>query len=127
MEDILNCPFCGHNKLVVYSTGELTSDKSCMIRCSNCHSESGLYKTREEAVKHWNKRTLPTKGSDITNIQSQEKKCDIKQMIIDKEEELISVNEKYFFGINDLLTAQINILATLLLDIEEQEEKILEE
>jgi len=63
MEELESCPFCGKNKCVrirVYPNKDLTRIDKYSVVCDHVHggcgSESGHYRTAENAVKAWNKR-----------------------------------------------------------------------
>jgi len=61
VDEIKNCPFCGSNKIKVYT------EYACgwFIECDNnegscfsgCHATTGIeHGSKEEAIKEWNKR-----------------------------------------------------------------------
>ena len=43
------CPFCGSNDVKVVSGMNF-------VACYECESDSGVYDSKEEAVKAWNRR-----------------------------------------------------------------------
>ena len=55
---VLPCPFCGGNKI---KTPYVCGDH--FIECSSCHSASNIVSSRKQALKLWNTRPAPSKGT----------------------------------------------------------------
>jgi transcription elongation factor Elf1 len=53
-DDLLNCPHCGNNNVALFAVygGDYPDDYE--VQCGSC---SLITKTKEEAVKAWNKRS----------------------------------------------------------------------
>lgn len=50
-EELKHCPFCGgEGKVFFYK------DETYNVFCKNCETITKTYKTREEAIKAWNRR-----------------------------------------------------------------------
>ncbi len=61
---LLPCPFCGNEKLFVGTSDEIHEDGQesvfsvcCDYNQGGCGVSNGIYKTKEEAIEKWNKRT----------------------------------------------------------------------
>lgn len=51
-EELLPCPFCGGKASAIDSKFSLAT----FVRCDNCHSTTGNFKTKEMAIAAWNRR-----------------------------------------------------------------------
>lgn len=60
LEPLKSCPFCGSD--AVFNEFTYKSNYSCAVNCSNNECRCGVihtihsYKSKEEAIKAWNKR-----------------------------------------------------------------------
>lgn len=65
-QDAKPCPFCGNTVISVvqrYETGKYFIDKGFSIGCQSigcfgCHSYARSFKTSQEAIDAWNRRTI---------------------------------------------------------------------
>ena len=53
MTELKPCPFCGDKEIVVSPTG---FHGAYIAYCIQCHSNTGDYDTKEEAIAAWNRR-----------------------------------------------------------------------
>ena len=55
MEKLKPCPVCGNHDLSFVTS--VVVSKTCVL-CKECGEESNWYKTKNEAVKDWNRRAV---------------------------------------------------------------------
>ena len=54
MAELKPCPFCGGEAKIVRLFTSTRYD--CFVKCTKCDNESGLYTSKQNAVKEWNRR-----------------------------------------------------------------------
>ena len=70
MDKLKPCPFCG-GKAEIVTNGELTTSKSyfadVLCKNTNCRGWSSCLesKTKQQAIKYWNKRAVYTEEIDF--------------------------------------------------------------
>ncbi len=55
MEELKPCPFCSGTNIYIFNMGNDKED-SFVAECIDCESSSGYAKTKQEAIKKWNRR-----------------------------------------------------------------------
>lgn len=55
MTAMKSCPFCGAKAQVVFDYE--VGFEGYSVWCENCHSSSGIYQDKTEAIEAWNERT----------------------------------------------------------------------
>ena len=57
MDDLFkveNCSLCGDGAKAF--CGISTDGEECWVECMTCHAQTAFYKTKSEAITHWNTR-----------------------------------------------------------------------
>lgn len=59
-EELKPCPFCGDTYIQIYATNSHSRGHFAIgcntVDCIGLHCESKLFKTKDEAIKSWNRR-----------------------------------------------------------------------
>ena len=75
MAELVPCPFCGGENIVIILCYEENCENECCDGCDDvkytavcrkskngCGASCGWYKTKEQAIEHWNTRIPQRKG-----------------------------------------------------------------
>lgn len=57
MDKLKPCPFCGRHRAKLLSIDDEGNGFSAACFSLTCKGSSGIYETREEAIRAWNRRT----------------------------------------------------------------------
>jgi Lar family restriction alleviation protein len=56
MNELKPCPFCGNIDIKIHAP-YFTENRYVMVQCYSCNCSTAVYKTVDQAVEAWNRRT----------------------------------------------------------------------